>query len=435
MTAKANYKALRAKVKAECAESPAFQKWLSKLHGGTPKTYGNKFYHFIIYLRETGGQFSEYSPDDLIQFQKNAGGDDRYLLLDEAKEYSRNLQVKSLNEDEEGRDARLSTKTGQYAVICSFFKHNRAPFPREEFSPSSETEPVRKDLTLTNVRDMILSSNHTYAAIFLCMFMGGMGLHELVYWSNHGWEDLKKEIVEGRSTYKIYIAGRRARRNIKPFYTRVGGDAVDYLLRYINGNRKKARTSFERAKKIGCIPINEEFKPNVIFYTNHGTPMNENTLHAYWLRHLITLGIITPVENPTSGTRYNRNIHQLRSLFRTQWGKSPPKGFIAEALMGHVVDPNDYLRTQNDLNWVAREYRRALPFLNIMSSSKPWDLYDEEEVEAIRDENKERIDELEARLDSTLEDIKTGKYDAEMMERRRKADLIERIRKTKSDLK
>jgi len=124
----------------------------------------------------------------------------------------------------------------------------------------------------------------------------------------------------------------------------------------------------------------------------------------------------------------------MRTLFRTQWGKSPVKGFIAEALMGHTVDPNDYLRTQNDLNWVAREYRRALPFLNIMSSAKPFDLYDEEEVEAIRDENKERMDEMEAKFDRAIEDIKTGKYDAEMEERRRKADLIGKKRKRKSDL-
>ncbi|MBA7613700.1 hypothetical protein ES703_20956 [subsurface metagenome] len=428
-------KELRTKVKAECAESPAFQKWLSKLSGSTPITYRSMFYRFILHLRERGGQFSEHSPDDLIQFQKNAVGDDRYLLLDEVQEFSRNMKVKSPNEDEEGREARLNTKRNQYVVMCSFFKHNRAPFPSETFSPSSETEPVRKDLTLPNVRDVILSSNHTYAAIFLCMFMGGMGNHELVYWSNRGWEDLKKEIVEGRSTYKIYIAGRKGKRNVKPFYTRVGGDAVDYLLRYIRGNRKKARTSFERAKNIGYIPNNEEFTPNVIFYTSHGTPIKKHTLYQYWMRRLFALGIITPVENPTTGTRYDNNIHQMRSLFRTQWGKSPVKGFIAESLMGHVVDPNDYLRTQTDLGWVAREYRRTLPFLNIMSSVKPYNLYEEEEVETIRDENKERIDELEARLDRTLEDIKTGKYDSEMMERRSKTDLIERIRITKSDLK
>ncbi|MBA7706593.1 hypothetical protein ES703_115448 [subsurface metagenome] len=134
-------------------------------------------------------------------------------------------------------------------------------------------------------------------------------MHELSYWSNHGWEDLKKEIMEGRSTYKIYIAGRKARRNVKPFYTRIGGDAVDYLLRYIRGNRKKARTSFENAKKKGFVQSNREFNPNAIFYTN------------------------------------------------------------------------DYLRTQTDLGWVAREYRRTLPFLNIMTSSKALDLYTEEDVE------------------------------------------------------
>ena len=390
--AKANYKVLRAKVKAECAESTAFQRWLSKLSGGSRKSFGNIFYRFIIQLREKEEQFSEYSPDDLIHFQKNAVGDDRYILLDEVQGFSQNMKVKSSSEDGEARDARQGTKKTFHTVICSFFQHNRAAFPKEEFIPSSETGPVRKDLTLTNVRDVILASNQTYAAIFLCMFMGGMGLQELLYWSNHGWEDLKKEIAEGRSTYKVYIAGRKSKRNIKPFNSRVGGDAVDYLLRYINGNRKKARTSFDRGKKRNSISTNEKFNPNVIFYTSRGTPMLNDSLILYWKRHLFALGIITPIENSTCGTRYNKNIHQLRSLFRTQWGKSPPKGFIAEALMGHVVDPNDYLRTQNDLNWVASEYRKALPWLNIMTSNVPYGLYDEEEVEKEREIERVRAD-------------------------------------------
>jgi hypothetical protein len=66
--------------------------------------------------------------------------------------------------------------------------------------------------------------------------------------------------------------------------------------------------------------------------------------------------------------------------------------------MGHVVDKLGYNKIMKDEKWARREYMRALPFLNILSETKPYGLADEDEVQNLRDGVKElRLENLRLR--------------------------------------
>ena len=208
----------------------------------------------------------------------------------------------------------------------------------------------------------------------------------------------------------------------------IGGDAVDALHRYLENDRKRTIDRY-----FGGDPE----KATAIFYGQTGFPVTKRTLKTYWYRKLVQLRLIVPLKSGNKGNRYGKNLHEIRDTFRSKVTgicaeeRMPPSMF--EFFLGHQVDKNDYDKYCNDEVAVRIQYRKALPYLNVMTSNKALGLYDEEEVEAIRDENKKRIDDLEAKLNRTIEDMK--KYDAEMKERQRKADLIGKKAKRKSDLK
>lgn len=372
---------LRLQVKAEMDESPHVQRWLGKLSSGSHRTNHNRFLHFMMHLRRGDSRFSQSTIAELVDFQLNAMGTDKFEILDIIQRWTKNMSVRT---HDGSRDARVSTKECNYWVVHSFFVHNRAALPRDKFIISSETEPTEPKLTLEILKEIVLTCKTVYSTIYLNMFMAGLGMSELLYWSNNGWERLKKEIDEGKTTYTIYNPGRKKERNKRPFRTRTGGDGRDLLLRYIEGDRKKARASFLRSQGEGAIHPDMTFNPNVIFYTNRGTPVNGACVKKYWNRRLQDLGHVVLFDNGMyGGNRYGYHRHLMRSLFATQWSKSPVKNWLADAFMGHVTDPNGYNRAQTDLKWVASEYRKVLPWLNIMTSNRPFELYDEEDIEEI----------------------------------------------------
>ena len=68
--------------------------------------------------------------------------------------------------------------------------------------------------------------------------------------------------------------------------------------------------------------------------------------------------------------------------------------------MGHTIDPLNYNRIMDDDRWVDEQYRLALPYLNIISSNKPFGLYTEDEVN-------EKVAVVEVRASKTISDFQT----------------------------
>ena len=152
----------------------------------------------------------------------------------------------------------------------------------------------------------------------------------------------------------------------------------------------------------------------MIFYTQFKTPIKKTTLQHYWTDRLEKLGLIK--RRKGRGHRYGKNLHELRDVFRSQWEKSPAKGSVAEYFMGHKVDPLEYNKAHKDDKWVKQEYRKALPFLSVMSSGRPFGLIEEDSVDNMR-----------SQLDAATREIEELKDDNQSMFRAL-PDLIQEMK-------
>jgi hypothetical protein len=94
--------------------------------------------------------------------------------------------------------------------------------------------------------------------------------------------------------------------------------------------------------------------------------------------------LIEPIRTNDKSHRTGRNVHEIRDVFRTLWAKSPAKPEVAEFMMGHSVDPLEYDKSFRDEAFFRGEYLKALPWLNIMSSGRPYNMVEEESVENLR---------------------------------------------------
>jgi integrase len=325
------------------SENESVIRWLGRLRPSTAKSYQNRFNAFMRWIKEGGGRFADMTPDGLLEYQKKSDDANRYDILDAIQAYVSSLKLRH-----------KSLKT-TYAILRSFFLHNRCELPRDpSYRINSDVEPVTGDLSIEQIRDMVLSSNEVYRAVFLSIFQGSLDLSAFDHWNLNGWDKLRKDLQKKPNMIRIDIPGRKGMRNAKPFYSLIGGDAIDAIVNYLP---------------------NRPADGNAIFYTKEGKPVSKESVKYYWLRHLDRIGIIDRSANMEGKSkRYGKNLHEIRDVFRSQWEKSPAKGSVAEFMMGHLrqIDPNEYNKAFRDEEWVRDIYEDALPMLQIMSSDMPY---------------------------------------------------------------
>lgn len=340
--------------------------WRGRVSKGTFRTYIANLGLFMRWLKVNGGHLAGLHPDGLIEYQKNTDNGTRYDILNLVQTWSQTLRTP------EGVDYRLNSKKACYSALRSFFVHNRAPLPRDKYKLRSETPDAVGTLTIEEIRDVALSAKPMHRAVIISMFEAGLDLNGFQYWNLNGWEELE-DALDGRpKTIEIYLPFRKLNRN--PFYTFIGGDAIEAIRKYLP-----------------MRPTNAERE--AIFYTQYKTPLSPVTLQQYWLERLEKLGLI--VRQSGRGRRYGKNLHEMRDVFRSQWEKSPAKGSVAEFCMGHKIDPLGYNKACKDKAWTLGEYRKALPMLEIMSSGRPFGQVKEDEVRGLRDEIDDLKDEVE----------------------------------------
>lgn len=338
--------------------------WLSRL---SPNTHGATlrcFKMWMKWVKQSKTKFAKSTPDELIMYQQQSDNGSRFEILDGI--------VQPFVASKKGR---VGYKVKLYTTIRSFFAHNRAELPKDPgFNLRPEVEKVRGTLTVEELRQIILSCKPAYQAMFLCMFQGAMGLEEITYWNQNGWESLKQQLDEKVKPVRVDLPGRKKARNVRPYHTYIGTDAITALRNYVDNHRPK--------------------NSKVIFPNRFGRAISKNALYLYWLRHLRKLGLVSlPVEG-VKNHRTGKNPHELRDLFRSQWEKSPASGTAAEYFMGHNIDPLEYNKAYRDQVWTRKEYLNAEPLLNIISSDRPYGKVSEDKVTA----QENRIAELEAEL-------------------------------------
>lgn len=377
--------------------------WLSRLSPGSRARAKGIFEKWMAWMAENGEEFADMSPDDLVNYQRMAPYNDRYKILDKVQRYISDMKpvvgvhpasgVKLNIVQRHDIEFRVASKKGYYAAILSFFNHNRAELPSDSsFNIWSEIPPVEGTLTVEDIRKVIMRSNSTYHAIFLAMLQSGMDISSFEFWNLNGWDSLKKELEKDPKVITIWLPGRKKRRNKMPFQTFIGPDSVEAIKTYLP-QREGAREAFERSEKgrrnraqrKGEPYVEREFK-TAIFYTKFGEPIDCKALQKYWMRQTIRLGMVKRLKNGYRGNRYEKNLHELRDVFRSQWEKSPAKASVAEYMMGHKVDPLEYNKAHRDEAWTRKEYDKALPMLQIMSSGRPFGLVEEEEVDILKQE-------------------------------------------------
>ncbi len=314
--------------------------WLGRLSPGYARVSEGTFNRWGEWLVGCDSPMSHMTPDELVDFQRNAVGEDRYLILNWLQDW---ISSRS--------DWSVRYKRHNYAVIRSFFMHNRAELPKDRsFIIRSDKSPAIGRVSLEEFKLILASCNPMYRAIYLCMFQGALGINEFLYWNSYGLKHLENQL--GRTNpIKIYLPGRKKNKNELPYYTFIGLDAIDALNKWWVKRPQDAET---------------------IFVSQTGSSLSEWAIRMYWLRHLERLGLIIKVDTrgmdtEKYGIRYEKNPHTLRKLFRTRWQKSGGPSEVSEFLMGHEVDRLDYNRFMEDERYVRREYRKAETWLNILS--------------------------------------------------------------------
>jgi polyhydroxyalkanoate synthesis regulator phasin len=362
-------------------KSPTVANWLGRLGEGSRRSRIYEFGYFMGWVAENGGKFAGMTPDELITYQKAATNSNQYDVLDMVQRYV------------QGFNGRLGTKKLKVGMIRSFFLHNRAPLPQDpSFNLRGDRPPVFGELKPEEIKAVVLSSRPMYQAIFLCMLEGAMDQESLLYWSTNGLAELREDLEKGSGVIKVKLPGRKSMRNERPFYTLIGGDAKRALEKWMS----------ERPRDGG----------DSIFIDQFGGPLAKSSVKLYWRNHMRRIGLI-PTGKPMT-ERFGKSLHELRDTFRTQWSLSGAAPHIGEYLMGHVVDDLGYDKSPNNEAYVLSQYRKALPYLNVMSSSVAHGLTSEERVRELEEEL-ERI--------KTQKDVKQADIERQLEETRRGQDV------------
>jgi integrase len=348
--------------------------WLSRLGDNTAKVYSRIFKNWIDWINENSERFKDATPDQLIQYQLDSDNGSKYHILNLIQRYIQTIKSSS------------GYKRKIYTVVKSFFLHNRTPLPPDPaFNMRGDKPRTRGTLTPDEIKQMVLGSKPMYQAAFLCMFQGGMGTDEFIYWSNHGLEDLKQALKEDPKIIKIDLPGRKKAKYEKSYYTFIGPDAIEYLKKWMQQRPEDSPA---------------------IFTDQYRTPLTQTGLYHYWNRLTKRIGIVKPMNNGSSSSRYGKNPHEMRDVFRSQWGISTAKPSVGEFLMGHVIDPYEYDKSYRNVDAYRREYLKALPKLQIISSGEPFGRVEDSKVKQLEDEVEKLREQLQKSKTSRNGEVK-----------------------------
>jgi len=357
-----------------------FKSRINKEKTWTPYKYHLRI--FFRYLQDNGGEFQGMNPDELVAYVKAMP--DKYDFTDALLDYKAH---------QENRGLRVKTVKARITIVRSLFNHNRVQLPKEVllWKVKASTPIVEGDLNTTDIMEMILSFNPTYQAVFTCMFQSGMDLDCFVRWNESGWKSLRETLSRGDNIHEISVNGRKHTKNNLVFYTFIGKDALDKVRNY--------------------LPYRPEGATH-IFYTKLGKPITKNSIYLMWLRHLKTLGKITPQGKGTA-SRYGKNPHELRDVFVTQFQMSPAGKDPAQYFTGHRGDANRYAKAFSNPEFRRKMYKIGEPYISIFSSNKAFGTVLESEY----------LDKVMV-LEKKLEEAQIDKDRATLMEKR--LDKIEK---------
>lgn len=372
--------------------------------------------------------FGGMSPSELVEWQINARGR-------EAMRLRVRLQL-WINGHKKWR---YKTKRKYFSNVSSFFLHNFAAFPPDpSFSFSSDVAPVRGRLVFEACRQIIFNCDPKYKTVFVMFAQAFLGISEFRYINENLAAEVVRHVTRNDGIFRLDLPGRKRGKNREPFSTFLCSDSDfgDCFLRYM----REARHDVTK----------------VLFVNNNGEPLTKANIEHYFNARAVEVGIINPItpvcgvcggetvkfragcgrDVPVEhrrktgyrcksghvtwsdlecvdflkGNRYGVNPHEIRDLMRTRWESSGANGKVVEFMMGHMekVDPNSYLSwSKYERHVPMAEYRKALPYLNILSEDpRKVDRVDvEAQLEASRAETRATSEKL-IKLERELAEIR-----------------------------
>ena len=294
-------------------------------------------------------------PDGLIAWGKTA--ENKYDVLDQIQQF-----ILTLN------GQRYATKRTAYAAVQSFFVHNRVMLPRDpSFKIRSDSAPVERRLTIENLHELIGLSTQPMRSMLLVKWQGILDTESLIQISETQGEVIVNAIHENGKLLRLSLPGRKKARNLRPFYTFIGQDALESLKDYFERTRGYPRTG----------------EP-VWVWQGKATHITKEAFGMAWLRLLRKAKLIPKTQgSPTA--RYGYNVHNTRDLAISLLNTVPrlnPK--CIEFWAGHDIDPlgyNQFYQTQPA--YVVEQYKLAEPYLNILSGPQQAEA---QEVKTLREE-------------------------------------------------
>jgi hypothetical protein len=367
----------------------AYNQWLGRLKASTAKTASSNFLRYMAWVEKEGGKFSAYTPDQMVEYQKAANNEQRYELLDLAQRYIGGL---------EGRGGYIRN---QYNCIRSFFTHSRAELPRDPlFKARGTVEKVVGHLDAAEIRDIVLSCNAMYQAVFMSMFSAALDREMFLYWNLNGLAQLREDLKKDPEVIRVSLPGRKAMRNEAPYYSFVCSDAVELLKKWLIQREKLVKLFSKRYEGYE--------DPGAIFLGQKGEPVGKIAIHSVWIHHCRRLGLLSSKTNG-GAPRFGKNLHELRDSYRSLFQKSGADIIVAEFSMGHTVDKLGYNKATQDEDWVREEYLKAMPWLNVLSSPKPHGFEERDEVRRLQrdlEEAKRKLDHV-GDMEATVQTLKT----------------------------
>lgn len=316
-------------------------RWLGRLGGETRHSYFYNFRGWLLWLWRVP-EWSGKTPTQILEWQDQAHGRERFQLLDLMTEY-----VQEKGGTYKGMSSRLSH-------LRSFFLHNRVELPDiKDWQPHPTHEPTQGNLTTERVHDIISHANMRDTAIFLTMFQSMMDLHRFTQFNQKYTLQLVTHLKEKGvdEPFRIdFLSGRK--RNRRAFYTFIYHDALVAWRNYFDSERGWPKHENE--------PMAMTWK---------GTPPKKEAIRASFTTISRRLHLRPKTSN---GRPSGVSPHEaFRDVVRTLLQTAKRKGFdttCAEFWMGHSVDPYNYNKfAELEPDYVIENAKIASQYLNIIS--------------------------------------------------------------------
>jgi len=326
------------------ADDGAVQHWLGRYEVDWRYCKLSVFSGFYEWL-QSDPRFKGLTPAQLVEFQKGAARNgEECVLLDRLEDY---IQQKK---------GTYRTLLKNYTTVRAFFKKNRATLPEDDFQINADRDPVRGRLTVDVIRNLVNVADLGMKAFYLTVWMGLLDLERFAILNFKKSSALVQHLDEhGVDTpFMLEYPGRKWTKGKTLYYTFIGQDALNAWKNYIDHERG----------------VPKEGEPLLTCSTE-----KSNMKDALRLKHLRLLESMKYITRGGSvANRYGLHLHEFRDTAKTYLHIEAKKdGLDMDCIkfwMGHITDPNQYDKFNENRPYVLGQYRIAEKYLNIITGTQ-----------------------------------------------------------------